>query len=84
MNRFSTFLGLSKTRTKFGLLSLWLIILVVLGFQLHRDYNISSDEQVERTNGIVSLTYLADKFGISRLQQDPIIIRYRHIPKLQE
>ena len=84
MNRFSTFLGLSKTRAKFGLLSLWLIILVVLGFQLHRDYNISSDEQVERTNGIVSLTYLADKFGISRLQQDPIIIRYRHIPKLQE
>lgn len=61
-----------------------LVIFIGLGLRLFQDYNISSDEQVERTNGIVSLTYLADKFAITRLQQDPIIKSYRHIPPLQE
>lgn len=84
MNRFSALSGPIKTRAKLGLLSLLVIMLVILGVQLHQDYNISSDEQVERTNGIVSLTYLADKFQISRLQSDPIIGDYRHIPKLQD
>ena len=64
--------------------ALILLVLLVIGARLYQDYNISSDEQVERTNGIVSLTYLADQFGIARLQQDPIIQSYRHIPKLHD
>jgi hypothetical protein len=84
MNLFSALSEPIKTRTKLGLQSLLVIMLIILGVQLHQDYNISSDEQVERTNGIVSLTYLADKFQIGRLQHDPIIKDYRHIPKLQE
>jgi hypothetical protein len=84
MNRFSTFPGLSKNRIKLAVISLLVLALVVLGLRLYKDYNISSDEQVERTNGIVSLTYLADQFQIARLQKDPVISGYRHIPKLVE
>ena len=84
MNRFSTFPGLSKNRIKLAVISLLVLALVVLGLRLYKDYNISSDEQVERTNGIVSLTYLADQFQIARLQNDPVISGYRHIPKLAE
>jgi len=76
--------SISKAHFKLGVLSLFLLALIILGLKLHRDYNISSDEQVERTNGIVSLTYLADRFQISRLQNDPVITEYRHIPKLQD
>ena len=84
MNRFSIFSGLSKAHIERWVMSLFIIALVILGLHIYQDYNISSDEQVERTNGIVSLSYLADRFQITRLQHDPIILAYRHIPKLAE
>jgi len=83
MSLYRTPINILNNCKKHAVLVLLMVLLVGLGVRIYQDYNISSDEQVERTNGIVSLTYLADKFSITRLQHDPVIASYRHIPPLQ-
>ena len=50
----------TNKKSKFICLSLFFSILVGLGLSLYKDFNISSDEVVERSNGIVSLLYIGD------------------------
>ena len=34
------------------------LILILIGFILHKDYGISSDEEITRNNGLVSIKYI--------------------------
>ena len=36
------------------------LVLALVGFALHKDYGISSDEEITRNNGIVSIKYICD------------------------
>ena len=38
------------------------LILILIGFLLHRDYGISLDEEITRMNGLVSIKYIYDFF----------------------
>ena len=38
------------------------LILILIGFLLHKDYGISLDEEITRNNGLVSIKYIADLF----------------------
>lgn len=53
--------------------------LLYLGFALHKDFGVPSDEPVERMNGIVSLNYVADFFGVKSLQASESLAVYRHL-----
>ena len=53
--------------------------LLYLGFALHKDFGVPSDEPVERMNGIVSLNYVADFFGVQSLQSSESLAVYRHL-----
>lgn len=53
--------------------------LLYLGFALHKDFGVPSDEPVERMNGIVSLNYVADFFGVKALQSSESLAVYRHL-----
>ena len=55
------------------------VFLLYLGFALHKDFGVPSDEPVERMNGVVSLNYVADFFGVKSLQSSESLAVYRHL-----
>ena len=55
------------------MLIIFLIILIVLGANLYRDYGVAVDGPVERMNGIVSLKYVAELFQIKSLLNSQVI-----------
>jgi hypothetical protein len=57
-------------RKKTYIVALYFILLFLLGLFTFRDYGISFDEPVSRTNGGVSLRYVADKLDINFLKND--------------
>ena len=81
---------MTLTRLRFSKhLSKWMAGLLLLvsiagGAMLYQDYGISSDEAVERNNGIITLRYVGDRLAIARIQQDQIIQQNAYLPKLQE
>ena len=54
--------------------------LLLLGGFLFSDYGVSWDEQVDRTNGLVSLRYMAELVAPDRVAQHP---RSQRVPRLQ-
>lgn len=59
-------------------ITMFFIVLIVLGAVLHRDYGMGVDEPIERANGMISLNYIADRFGISALQKDELLQTFRY------
>jgi len=59
------------------ILGIFFAILIALGAVLHRDYGMGVDEPIERASGMVSLNYIADQFGISKLQNSELLKTYR-------
>lgn len=79
-NSFQVFLlRLSTCNLRNFVLISALILLFAIGLHLHKDYGVPSDEPVERMNGIVSLNYVADVFGIKSLQSSESLAVYRHL-----
>jgi hypothetical protein len=79
-NRFQSFLlKLSTYNWRNFVLTSALISLIAIGIHLHKDYGVPSDEPVERMNGIVSLNYVADFFGVKSLQASESLAVYRHL-----
>ena len=66
------------------ILGVLLLVSAVGGSTIYHDYGISSDEAVERNNGIITLRYVGDRLAIGRIQQDQIIQQNAYLPKLQE
>ena len=58
-------------------LGMFFIILIAVGIFVHRDYGMGVDEPIERANGMISLNYIADQFGISKLQNSELLKTYR-------
>ena len=59
-------------------LGLFFSILIAMGVFMHRDYGMGVDEPIERANGMISLNYIADQFGISKLQNSELLKAYRY------
>jgi hypothetical protein len=58
-------------------LGMFFSILIAVGVFVHRDYGMGVDEPIERANGMISLNYIADQFGISKLQNSDLLKTYR-------
>ena len=58
-------------------LGMFFSILIAVGVFVHRDYGMGVDEPIERANGMISLNYIADQFGISKLQNSDLLNTYR-------
>jgi hypothetical protein len=55
------------------MVAMYFILLFILGLSTFRDYGISFDEPVSRTNGGISLRYVAEKFDINFLKNDVVL-----------
>jgi hypothetical protein len=51
-------------------------ILLMLGLNNYRDYGIGVDEPIERANGLISLRYIAKKFGFAKLEGSELLKPY--------
>ena len=49
-----------------------------------KDFNISSDEQIERSNGVISLLYIGDLFKIGRITSEPDMASHRYLGSLDQ
>ena len=63
-------------KRKSYVVSLYFILLLIVGLTTFSDYGISFDEPVSRTNGGISLRYIADKFDINYLKNDSVLARF--------
>lgn len=72
-----------KDKAPKWLLTALLLLYVMLGIALHADFGISSDEVIERDNGIISLRYVGERFHIGGILQDPVIQNTASMPKLE-
>ena len=77
-------MNLSSIKIHFLVPVIFFVNLLFLGIYVHQDYNISSDEEIEQRNGIVSLTYVGDRFQIAKIQNNPVVLESRHIPPLYQ
>ena len=55
------------------MVALYFLFILVLGVTTFTDYGMSADELISRTNGGMSLNYIADKFNITWLKNDPVL-----------
>ena len=55
------------------IVTLYFLFILVLGLITFTDYGMSADELISRTNGGMSLSYIAEKFNISWLKNDPVL-----------
>jgi hypothetical protein len=58
------------------IVSFYFLLILVLGLITFKDYGMSADELISRTNGGMSLSYIADKFNISWLKNDPVLTTF--------
>ncbi len=63
-------------KRKSYVVSLYFILLLIVGLTTFSDYGISFDEPVSRTNGGISLRYIADKFDINYLKNDSVLAQF--------
>jgi hypothetical protein len=54
----------------------YFLFILVLGMTTFTHYGMSADELISRTNGGMSLNYIADKFNITWLKNDPILATF--------
>jgi len=53
--------------------TLYFLIILVLGMTTFTHYGMSADELISRTNGGMSLSYIAEKFNIAWLKNDTVL-----------
>lgn len=58
------------------MVALYFLFILVLGMSTFTHYGMSADELISRTNGGMSLNYIADKFSITWLKNDPILATF--------
>ena len=51
----------------------YFLLILVLGLVTFTDYGMSTDELISRTTGGMSLNYIAEKFNIAWLKNDPVL-----------
>jgi hypothetical protein len=54
----------------------YFLLILVLGLVTFTDYGMSGDELISRTNGGMSLSYIAEKFNIAWLKNDPVLATF--------
>jgi hypothetical protein len=55
------------------IVTLYFFMILVLGMATFTHYGMSADELISRANGGMSLSYIAEKFNIAWLKNDPIL-----------
>ena len=55
------------------MVTLYFLFILALGMTTFTDYGMSADELISRTNGGMSLNYVAEKFNITWLKNDPLL-----------
>ena len=55
------------------IVTLYFFMILVLGMTTFTHYGMSADELISRANGGMSLSYIAEKFNIAWLKNDPIL-----------
>lgn len=68
---------LSLLQQRNFVLGMFFFILIATGVFVHRDYGMGVDEPIEHANGMISLNYIADQFGISKLKNSELLKTYR-------
>ena len=58
------------------MVALYFLVILTLGITTFTHYGMSADELISRTNGGMSLNYIAEKFNITWLKNDPIIATF--------
>jgi len=53
--------------------TLYFLAILTLGMTTFTDYGMSADELISRTNGGMSLSYIAERFNITWLKNDPVL-----------
>ena len=74
----------TNKKSKVFCVSLFFLILVGLGLSLYKDFNISSDEVVERSNGIVSLLYIGDYLNLKWVKNNQQLNSEKNGPCIQK
>lgn len=80
----NAFFSKSNKVSKALFLGLTFILLLGIGVSLYKDFNISSDEQIERSNGVISLLYIGDLFKIGRITSEPDMASHRYLGSLDQ
>jgi hypothetical protein len=81
---YNAFFSQSNKVSKALFLGLTFILLLGIGVSLYKDFNISSDEQIERSNGVISLLYIGDLFKIGRITSEPDMASHRYLGSLDQ
>lgn len=55
------------------IVALYFLFILALGLTTFTDYGMSADELISRTNGGMSLNYIAQKFNVAWLKNDPVL-----------
>lgn len=55
---------------------IFFIGLLILGLQIHRDYGVSFDEPAQRLIGVTNLNFVAHKFNISSIINNPSLSKF--------
>ena len=55
------------------LVAFYFLSILVVGMTTFTHYGMSADELISRTNGGMSLNYIAEKFNIAWLKNDPVL-----------
>ena len=58
------------------LVAFYFLFILALGMTTFTHYGMSADELISRTNGGMSLNYIAEKFNITWLKNDPILATF--------
>ena len=58
------------------LVAFYFLFILTLGMTTFSHYGMSADELISRTNGGMSLNYIAEKFNITWLKNDPILATF--------
>ncbi len=64
---------LFKSQYRSLIVMLYFLIILALGMTTFTHYGMSADELISRANGGMSLSYIAEKFNITWLKNDPVL-----------
>lgn len=73
IQQFASWFGAFIHRREQAIVILCFLALLGVGLTTFSNYGISFDEPVSRTNGAISLRYVAEKFDIAWLKNDPVL-----------